>query len=123
MALKVIATHHQHFVNFRLDFAHPESSVCKRASFLRHHLWVTRFKANELYAASDYPNPSTGGDGLPRYSEDNESLVNTDIVLWYKLGLSLAARAEEWPVMSVSRTGFHLVPHNFFDRNPALDVP
>ena len=38
------------------------------------------------------------------------------------MGLSHAARAEEWPVMPVSRAGFRLVPHNFFDRNPALDV-
>jgi primary-amine oxidase len=103
-------------------FAHPESSVRRRAGFVSHHLWVTRYHPAELYAAGDYPNQSSGGDGLPRYGDDNEALINTDVVLWYTMGLTHAARAEEWPVMPVSRAGFRLVPHNFFDRNPALDV-
>jgi primary-amine oxidase len=105
-----------------VPFAHPESTVRKRAAFVGHHLWVTRYKPGELYAAGDYPNQSAGGDGLPRYGDDNESLLNADVVLWYTMGLSHAARAEEWPVMPVSRAGFRLVPHQFFDRNPALDV-
>jgi primary-amine oxidase len=105
-----------------VPLAHPQSTVRKRAGFVDHHLWATRFKPGELYAAGNYPNLSRGGDGLPRYSDDNESLDNTDVVLWYTMGLSHAARAEEWPVMPVSRVGFRLVPHNFFDRNPALDV-
>lgn len=104
-------------------FAHPDSLVRKRAGFVGHHLWVTRHKPGESYAAGDYPNQSGGGDGLPRYAADNESLVGQDVVLWYTMGLSHAARAEEWPVMPVARASFRLVPHNFFDRNPALDVP
>jgi primary-amine oxidase len=105
-----------------IPFAHPESTVRKRGGFTGHHLWVTRYKPGELYAAGDYPNQSAGGDGLPRYGDDNESLLNADVVLWYTMGLSHASRVEEWPVMPVSRAGFRLVPHNFFDRNPALDV-
>jgi primary-amine oxidase len=105
-----------------VPFAHPESTVRKRAGFVGHHLWVTRYNPGELYAAGDYPNQSAGGDGLPRYSDDNESLLNDDVVLWYTMGLSHAPRAEDWPVMPVSRAGFRLVPHNFFDRNPALDL-
>jgi primary-amine oxidase len=105
-----------------VPLAHPESRIRKRAGFTSHHLWVTRFKPRERYAAGDYPNQSAGGEGLPRYSDDNEPLVDTDVVLWYTMGLAHAARAEEWPVMPVNRAGFRLVPHNFFDRNPALDV-
>jgi primary-amine oxidase len=105
-----------------VPFAHPESTVRKRAHFLGHHLWVTRYRPDEMYAAGDYPNQSAADRGLPRFGDDNESLLNTDVVLWYTMGLSHAARAEEWPVMPVSRAGFRLVPHNFFDRNPALDV-
>jgi primary-amine oxidase len=105
-----------------VPLAHSDSTVRKRAGFVGHHLWVTRYRPGELYGAGDYPNQSHGGDGLPRYSNANESLVNTDVVLWYTMGLSHAARAEDWPVMPASRAGFRLVPHNFFDRNPALDV-
>jgi primary-amine oxidase len=32
-------------------------------------------------------------------------------------------RAEDWPVMPTEVVGFHLLPVNFFDKNPALDVP
>jgi primary-amine oxidase len=103
--------------------AHPDSTVRKRAGFVNHHLWVTRFRPGEMYAAGDYPNQGRGGDGLPAYSADNEPLEDTDLVVWYTLGVSHAARAEEWPVMPVSRASFQLVPRNFFDRNPTLNVP
>lgn len=106
-----------------LPFAHPQSRVRQRAGFSSHHLWVTQHQPRELYAAGDYPNQSSGGDGLPQYADDNQPLVGQDVVVWYTMGLSHAARAEEWPVMPAARAGFRLVPHNFFDRNPALDVP
>ena len=32
-------------------------------------------------------------------------------------------RVEDFPVMSRELTEFHLLPHGFFDENPALDVP
>jgi primary-amine oxidase len=32
-------------------------------------------------------------------------------------------RPEEFPIMSVAKAGFRLVPVGFFSRNPALDVP
>ncbi|MER6976402.1 hypothetical protein [Streptomyces carpinensis] len=49
--------------------------------------------------------------------------VDTNLVLWFALGVTDILRAEHWPVMPVEKAGFHLLPVNFFDRNPALDVP
>lgn len=105
-----------------VPFVAPESAVRKRAEFVGHPVWVTTFKPAEKYAAGDYPNQSAGGDGLPAYIADNEPLLNEDVVLWHTVGVTHAARAEEWPVMPVTRAAFRLIPHNFFDRNPALDV-
>jgi primary-amine oxidase len=106
-----------------LPLAGAKSELRQRATFLDHHLWVTRYKEGELYAAGDYPNQSTRDDGLPRYAKDDEKLVGQDVVLWYTCGVTHAPRPEDWPVMPTVRTGFRLLPDGFFTRNPALDVP
>lgn len=97
----------------------PEGSpLLHDAGFVRHHLWVTREKSDELHAAGDYPNQTRGGEGLPKWSTD-ESITNTDVVVWYNFAVTHTPRAEEWPVMSTERAGFRLLPKGFFERNPA----
>ena len=106
-----------------LPFAHPEASVSKRAGFTRKHLWVTPYHPDEMSPTGPYPNQHPGGDGLPKWTEANRSVENTDIVVWYNFGSHHVPRPEDWPVMPVMYTGFKLMPVGFFDRNPALDVP
>jgi primary-amine oxidase len=101
----------------------PTSRVRKRAGFVDHHFWATRYNPSEMNAASAYPNQSRGGDGLPRWAANNESIENEDLVVWYTLGITHIPRPEEWPVMPVSHVGFRLIPAGFFNQNPALDVP
>jgi len=103
--------------------ASANSHVSARAGFARHHVWVTRYDPVELHAAGDYINQHPGGDGLPRWVEQDRSLENEDIVLWHVFGTSHVPRPEDWPVMPVQSVGFRLEPVGFFDRNPALDVP
>ena len=103
--------------------AHPDSSVGKRAGFAQHNLWVTPYRSDERRAAGNYPNQHEGGDGLPRWTAADRSLVDTDVVVWYTFGLTHIVRPEDWPVTPVEYTGFLLRPFGFFDRNPALDVP
>jgi primary-amine oxidase len=103
--------------------ARPESSVAKRAGFARHNLWVTPYAPDERRAAGEYPNQHSGGDGLPRWTAADRSLVGTDVVCWYTFGVTHFVRPEDWPVMPVEYCGFLLSPVGFFDRNPALDVP
>jgi primary-amine oxidase len=106
-----------------VPFAHPDSSVMKRAGFLAKHLWVTRYDPRERFGAGDYPNQDAGGKGLPAYAADDGSVDNEDIVVWYTLGHHHVTRPEDWPVAPVAKLGFMLKPTGFFDRNPALDVP
>ncbi|HEV3471383.1 MAG TPA: primary-amine oxidase [Pyrinomonadaceae bacterium] len=106
-----------------LPYVAPESAVRRRAQFINHHFWATRYHPREFYAAGDYPNQSAGGDGLPRFAADDEGLENQDVVVWYTLGVTHVPRPEEWPVMPVTHVGFKLAPGGFFARNPALDVP
>ncbi|WP_209121113.1 primary-amine oxidase [Alkalihalobacillus sp. BA299] len=106
-----------------LPFAHEDSSLLKRAGFLKNHFVCTPYDPEEKYASGRYPNQHPGGDGLPAYTKANRSIDNTDIVVWYTMGHHHITRPEDWPVMPTAYMGFMLKPVGFFDRNPALDVP
>ena len=106
-----------------LPFAHPEASVSKRAGFAHKNLWVTPYRPDEMSPTGPYPNQHPGGDGLPKWTQANRNVENTDVVVWYNFGSHHVPRPEDWPVMPVMYTGFKLMPVGFFDRNPALDVP
>jgi primary-amine oxidase len=103
--------------------AGPGSSVAKRAGFATRNLWVTPYVPDERRAAGDYPNQHAGGDGLPKWTAQDRSVVERDIVVWYTFGVTHVPRPEDWPVMPVEYAGFTLMPVGFFPRNPALDVP
>ncbi|MFQ5742177.1 MAG: primary-amine oxidase [Acidobacteriota bacterium] len=101
----------------------PEDFPQRRAGFIGYHLWVTPYRAEERYAAGDYPAQSKGGDGLPSWTGANRSIEQTDIVVWYTLGFHHVVRAEDWPVLPTSWQSFELRPFDFFAGNPALDLP
>jgi primary-amine oxidase len=101
----------------------PDSRFAARGGFTRNHVWVTPYDPSERFPAGDYPYQHSGGDGLPRWTEADRPVENTDLVLWYVFGAHHVARPEDWPVMPVSHIGFKLKPSGFFDGNPALDMP
>jgi primary-amine oxidase len=103
--------------------ADATSSVAARATFATHNLWVTPYDPEQRRAAGEFPNQHVGGDGLPRWTAADRSLVGTEVVVWHTFGVTHVPRPEDWPVMPVSTCGFQLVPSGFFDENPALDVP
>jgi primary-amine oxidase len=100
-----------------------DSSSRRRAAFAGHHLWVTRYERDELWAAGYTVNQHPGGNGLPRYTAADRDIDGQDIVLWHSFGLTHFPRLEDWPIMPVDTAGFVLKPHGFFDRNPSLDLP
>ena len=104
-------------------FASREAHWRKRAGFADHHVWVTPFHEGERFAAGDYPNQSTGGDGLPRWVAQDRKIENADVVFWYTFGHTHIPRPEDYPVMPTAYIGFLLKPNGFFDLNPANDVP
>lgn len=106
-----------------LPFVRTNSPVRKRAAFLDHHFWATRFADGEMHASGYYPNQSKGGDGLEKWTADDEALDNADVVVWYTTGVTHIPRPEEWPIMNVHQTGFKLIPAGFFARNPAVALP
>ncbi len=101
----------------------PDDYLQKRAAFTDHTLWVTPYRADELYAAGDYPTGSVAGDGLARWTSANRPVADTDVVVWYTLGFHHVPRPEDWPVMPVAWHGLEIRPVGFFARNPAIDLP
>jgi len=101
----------------------PDDYPRRRAGYIDHHLWVTPYRADELFAAGEFPTLSLPGEGLPKWTAANRSIENTDIVLWYTMAMHHMVRAEDWPVMPVLWHSFELRPFDFFNRNPALDLP
>jgi len=106
-----------------LPLARQDASVIRRATYMTKHLWVTPYSPDEKFPAGDYPNQHPGGVGLPAWTQADRSVEDTDVVVWYTFAHSHSPRAEDWPVMPVGTIGFMLKPLNFFDENPANDVP
>jgi primary-amine oxidase len=106
-----------------LPFWQPDASIARRAGFANKHLWVTAYDPDQRFPAGEYPNQHPGGDGLPTWTEADRPLENADVVLWHTFTAHHTVRPEDWPVMPVTRAGFQLRAHGFFDGNPALDVP
>lgn len=106
-----------------MPYLRASAPVRKRAAFLEHHFWATRFRDAEMHASGYYPNQSKGGDGLEKWTADDEALDKTDVVVWYTTGVTHIPRPEEWPIMNVHQTGFKLMPAGFFARNPAVNLP
>ncbi len=104
-------------------FARPGSAPMRTAGFIAHQVWVTPYSPNELYAAGEFQNLGLDNQGLPTWTAADRRLIDTDVVLWYTLGITHIARPEDWPYMPAHRGGFRLVPTSFFSRDPVLDVP
>ncbi|MFT5530693.1 MAG: primary-amine oxidase [Candidatus Poriferisodalaceae bacterium] len=106
-----------------LPFATQDSSIRARAGYMWNHLWVTPYAQDERWPAGEYPNQSTGGEGLPAWTAADRNVENTDVVLWYTMGHNHLPSLEDWPVMPVATVGFTLKPSGFFDHSPVMDLP
>ena len=83
---------------------------------------MTPYDPAERYAGGNYIFASKLTDGLARWTEQDRPVRNKDLVVWANLGMHHEPRAEDMPVMPTIWHGFRLRPHNFFDRNPAIDL-
>ena len=101
----------------------PQAPQYLRAPVIGHTLWVTRHHDDEKWPCGTYPTQSEDDAGITSWIADDESLENTDVVLWYVFGIHHIPRPEDWPVMPADTVSFWLKPFGFFDRNPALDLP
>jgi len=108
---------------FQPILAHPESFNFRRAEFADHSIYVTAHRDGELYAGGWYTNQSRGGAGVRSWAARRDPVTDADIVVWVQFGINHIPRLEDFPVMPCEILRVALKPDNFFDRNPAIDVP
>ncbi|MCI3918755.1 primary-amine oxidase [Paenibacillus sp. TRM 82003] len=94
-----------------------------RVNFMDKQIWVTQYDPAERFPEGKYPNRAIEDTGLRAYTADNQSIENTDNVVWITTGATHVARAEEWPIMPTEWVYAMLKPWNFFDQTPTLDLP
>lgn len=112
-----------HAPPFQKILSRPESFNFKRAEFSDHNIYVTTHQDRELYAGGWYTNQSRGGTGVRGWADRKDDVVDKDIVVWVQFGINHVPRIEDFPVMPAEILKVSLKPVNFFDKNPALDVP
>ena len=112
---------------FQKILADPSSFHHRRAEFADHDIYVVPYRENQLYSAGQYTNQSRGGTGVRSWAKQSasqgEDIVDKDIVLFVQFGLQHVPRIEDFPVMPSEILRVNLKPVNFFEKNPALDVP
>lgn len=123
---------------FQKILADRESWNWKRAEFADKAVYVTRFREGELWAGGKWTNQSRGGEGVRSWAERKDEVVDQDLVVWVQfggypgtlvlglltsLGINHIPRVEDFPVMPCETIRVSFKPVNFFERNPALDVP
>ncbi|KAI0562514.1 amine oxidase [Gracilaria domingensis] len=99
-----------------------DSAVSKRGWFAKKALWVTPYDEDENFPAGEFPTQSAGGDGLPRWTAKNRSVVEERLVVWHSFGVTHVPRTEDFPVMPCESTGFSLKPDCFLLGNPGIDL-
>ncbi|KAK6330431.1 hypothetical protein TWF696_003527 [Orbilia brochopaga] len=98
----------------------------KRAEFADKAIYVTKYHDWEFFSAGDYTNQSRGGHGVREWCKRNtkfDTEQGDDVVVWVQFGINHIPRIEDFPVMPVETVKVHMKPVNFFDKNPALDLP
>ncbi|CAK3900730.1 related to peroxisomal amine oxidase (copper-containing) [Lecanosticta acicola] len=115
-----------HAPPFQKMLSDEESFNFKRAEFADKNLYVTKYADGELYAGGRYTNQSRGGSGVRAWADRKDNIVDEDLVVFVQFGInhvSTIPRIEDFPVMPCEIIKVAMKPVNFFDRNPALDVP
>ena len=116
--------------SYQLKAGHSATSLLSaddnpqvRAGFSQYQVWVTPYSDRERFAAGPYPTGAATADGLPVWTKANRPVENSDIVVWYTMGMHHVVRAEDYPIMPVAWHELEIRPFAFFSRNPALDLP
>ena len=103
-------------------FDYAADPPMKRNAYIEHTIWNTVHDPAQRYAGGEFPMQSDGSDTLAEWVRADRPLQGEDVVTWFTAGFHHLPRVEDWPVMSTDWKTIHIMPHNFFTRNPALTI-
>ncbi|KXT11403.1 hypothetical protein AC579_226 [Pseudocercospora musae] len=112
-----------HAPPFQKMLSDMESFNHKRAEFADKNIYAVKYRDGELYSGGKYTNQSRGGTGVRSWANRKENIVDEDLVVFVQFGINHIPRIEDFPVMPCENIKVAFKPVNFFDKNPALDVP
>ncbi len=112
--------HHGNVAYGPYDYANDPPM--KRNAYIEYSVWNTVHDPEQRYAGGKFAMQSDGSDTLAEWVKKDQSLMGKDIVTWFSAGFHHIPRMEDWPVMSTEWKTVHIMPHNFFARNPALTL-
>jgi primary-amine oxidase len=98
----------------------PTDPPQARSQFSAHQFWITKYKADELWAAGLYPNLNPKDEGLPQFVADNEDAAKQDLVVWYTMGFRHVTRPEDFPILPTFWHEMTIRPAFFFDMDPSM---
>ncbi|CAG5132781.1 unnamed protein product [Candidula unifasciata] len=107
-------------------FLLQNSTAARSAGWAKYQLAVTKYKdvedsSSSIYAQGDPFDPVLD---FTRYLEDNDSIVDTDLVVWVSSGFFHILQSEDIPGTSttVNQAQVFLKPYNFFNHCPSMAV-
>ncbi|KAI7465994.1 putative copper amine oxidase [Hortaea werneckii] len=112
-----------HAPPFQKIISDTESFNYKRAEFSDRNIYAVKYRDGELFAGGKYTNQSRGGTGVRSWANRKENIIDDDLVVFVQFGINHIPRIEDFPVMPCEIIKVSMKPVNFFDKNPALDVP
>ncbi|OQO01168.1 hypothetical protein B0A48_13411 [Cryoendolithus antarcticus] len=112
-----------HAPPFQKMISDKESFNYKRAEFADRNIYAVKYRDDELFSGGKYTNQSRGGTGVRSWAERKENIVDDDLVVFVQFGINHVPRIEDFPVMPCEILKVAFKPVNFFDKNPAIDVP
>ena len=96
---------------------HQSASNFRNRPWLKNDMYFTRYRACEQYSSD---NKSIGGctKNALQYTENQEPLAKTDLVVWYKQSYHYLPRSDDSDYMSTDWISFQLVPRDWTAQNP-----
>ena len=104
------------------DISQSWSWIKTHTGFVKHNFFATPYKEDEQYAIGNNPILQNSDVGLGAWIKQDRNIYDTDVVCWYNINFGHGCHTEDFPSITYTPQGVNLIPHNFFEWNPASTI-